>query len=186
MNKVIVIEGVDGTGKTSVAKILTKKMKGEYYKTPPKELDMMKKMFNSGEVDAKYLFYLATLINSSKNIQEISKKRPVIVDRFLASTICYHQLDGAKIELVDWKKLPIINPDFHFCLEVSDKEEWIKRIKKRDSSFVPEIEYTRLNNIQNHIKGFVLNHGGVVVKNNSSSPENAAETMLQIIRGGRY
>ena len=121
-NILVSVEGVDYTGKTTNAKGLANRIGAEYYKTPSNVFDDIRKIFNdSNDTVAKYLFYMSTLKLASEEIKKILEYRNVIVDRYLTTTICYHAICGAKIDVINVEKLDIRKPDFSFCLKVNNK-----------------------------------------------------------------
>ncbi len=187
MNKLIVVDGIDGVGKTTVAKLLAEKMGGEYYKTPPEEYSQIREIFDSGEATAKYLFYLATLIHSSSLIWEKLEKKSVIIDRFIPSTICYHEVQGVNTDIVEWRNLPVLKPDFYFCLEVTKREEWQRRIAQREGKSMAckiNSDYARFNSINTQIKKLILSLDGTVIDTTNSSVEETVNKILLIIKRG--
>ena len=180
----IVIEGIDGTGKTTVANIVAEMLGGAYIPTPAKEMREIRKHFNKGDPTAKYLFYLASLVDLTPYLFERLLQGYVVVDRYLATTICYHKAAGVQTEIIDWQKLPIVKPDIQFCLEVSDRKEWLRRIIQRDGhecAIKTEREFARLITIAKLIKEFILGQGGEVIDTSLMNPEQAAERIVEQI-----
>lgn len=186
MRKFIVIDGIDYVGKTTVANLLAKTIGGIYIYTPPKGLKRVRQYFNQADVTAKYLFYLSALMISSHEIKQALKTTHVIVDRYLATTICYHEVDGVNVEIVNWRMLPLVKPDYQFCLTISNRQEWLRRISERDGELARQKakqEYQRFQRIAERMKNFTENQGGIIVDTYQLSPSQVAEKIFGIIRG---
>jgi UMP-CMP kinase 2 len=185
--KLIAIEGIDWTGKTTVANLLAEEIEGVYIATPDVALKEARKYFDKRDQTAKFLFYLAGLIDSSCIIRQRLSSKNVVVDRYLATTICYHEAAGVNTSLVKWEKIPIARPDYQFCLEVQDKAEWLRRIAERDGEEEKEKtekEYVRFMAIAKKMKNFIESQDGVAIDTSRLSPKQVVERMLAMINGG--
>jgi len=131
LRKFIVIEGIDGVGKTTCARMLTEMMRGYYYKTPPPIFKSIRTEIDlAGDFVTRFLFYLTALSKSSVEIKKILERKNVLCDRFIYSTIAYHKALGVDLSFIDFQKLPILSPDFTFYLWA--REEVIRqRINNR-------------------------------------------------------
>lgn len=140
----IVLEGVDGTGKTSVAKSLAQKMNAEYVLTPMPPLDeilvpsatteMIKLTHyinHLNDTHVRFCYYLWAVLHASHRIREILQTHDVICDRYIASTLAYHAALDPKLRNFEISKLDILRPDYEFMLTVSDDGERQNRLKKR-------------------------------------------------------
>jgi thymidylate kinase len=107
----IVIEGLDGVGKSTIAAALAKEIGAEVLSTPGKEFNNIRGQLDSiyqGNHQARQLFYMSTVMYVSEKVRElISIGKTVIVDRYWLSTQVYHQ----------WKSI-----DYHFELEEVEKK----------------------------------------------------------------
>jgi dTMP kinase len=130
-HKLIVVEGIDGTGKTTVAHRLARVIGGKYIRTPPPPFDSARQYVDKqGSLDTRFLFYLCSVSYASDVIRRELAKRDVVCDRYLGSTIAYHRALGIRL---DWnmEELTLVAPDYAFLLEVSDESERMKRIRRR-------------------------------------------------------
>jgi len=91
-NKFIALEGIDGSGKTTVCKLLSKKMKAYLYKTPSWPFANLREIIDKTvDIKSRFYFYLSSVFHASAEIEELLKKRHVVCDRYILSTLCYRQ-----------------------------------------------------------------------------------------------
>lgn len=126
-HSIIAIEGIDGSGKTTVAKELADKINGVYFRTPNKEFDECRKFFerDSRSPLSRFFFYLAANWEAWEQINRLAERYPVILDRYLLSTKIYHQVlleKSPKMELIIKKYFYQISPpepDVNIILRIS-------------------------------------------------------------------
>jgi dTMP kinase len=121
----ISLDGVDGVGKTTVAKILATDKSFRYYKSPAGPFAQLRK-----EVDThanpleRYCFYRLATQFDSMQISQLLKTKSVICDRYIASTAAYHIAMDARIRVIH-NDAELLKPHFAFLLgarsEVRDK-----------------------------------------------------------------
>lgn len=130
-NAFIVLEGIDGSGKTTMGKILASKIGGVFYQTPSSFWRKHRSIVENSHCLIRFLFYLSATIYSSIEIRILLKKTPVVCDRYIYSTWAHHYAYGLKIlKKISYKYLPITKPDKVIYLYV-DLKEREKRIKQR-------------------------------------------------------
>jgi dTMP kinase len=145
-HKFVVIEGVDGVGKTTVAKALASILGGVYYRTPSVTLEAFVcedsekgRISLRGYVDqlalrapkTRFLFYLFSVSEASNKIAELLEVSHVVCDRYLASTLAYHRVLDPTLRHTEVGWLSVIKPDFEFLLEVNDDDEQLRRLAQR-------------------------------------------------------
>lgn len=131
----IVIEGLDGVGKSTIAKTLAEAIGAEVLSTPGKEFNNIREQLDSIYKDnhqARQLFYMSTVVSISDQVRElISKGQNVIVDRYWLSTQVYHKWksENNHFELIDVAN-KILIPDITLYLHLP-LEQRKARLKER-------------------------------------------------------
>ena len=166
----IVIEGIDGSGKTTVSHELCKRFDAQYYKTPPRFLEKFSSQFDSKEISLRrfvddfahtdpqmrFLFYLFGLANASREIGHLLKNGHVICDRYLSSTLAYHWALDSNLAAVDVSWLSLIEPDFEFLLTINDSTEHQRRLFERGFDLRTDValekDFEFLKQVQNNFQ----------------------------------
>lgn len=92
MGHLYVIEGIDGAGKTTVARALAATCGAVYYKTPPARYCRRRADYECpGRERARFFFYLEALQAASDDLRVLLRRRDVVCDRYWLSTIVYHE-----------------------------------------------------------------------------------------------
>ncbi|MFA6365377.1 MAG: AAA family ATPase [Candidatus Paceibacterota bacterium] len=124
-NKFIVLEGLSGSGKTTVAKLLAKKLHAASFKTPSGSFAAVREIIDNTSLSpsARAFFYLGGILDSSEAIKTLLKKRTVVCDRYFLTTYCYHKAIGADFSLAsaDFIK-KIKKPDITFLITCEEHE----------------------------------------------------------------
>lgn len=138
-NNFIVIEGLDGSGKGTISKKLSEKLGFELYKTPPYPYEQIRETIDAtADIETRFFFYLSSVLYASKEITQILRKKHVICDRYIYSTVCYHSVLTPNFACFDISHLNILKPDFVFYLNASF-EERAKRIAKRENRKIEDV-----------------------------------------------
>jgi thymidylate kinase len=91
----IVIEGLDGVGKSTITKALAIEIDAVILATPGAKFNNIRselELIYKDNHQARQLFYMSTVVNISEQARElINKGKNVIVDRYWLSTQVYHQ-----------------------------------------------------------------------------------------------
>lgn len=134
-NKLIIFEGIDGSGKSTQAKYFAKKLKAVYLKEP----FFFKKIILSPIQHLTELFlFLADRAEVYFYVEKFLKKSHVVLDRSFPSTIAY-QLEGRNlkkfISLEDYLKIDLItrrniNPNLVIVLDLPVKIA-LSRLKRK-------------------------------------------------------
>ncbi|XP_055983496.1 UMP-CMP kinase 2, mitochondrial [Sorex fumeus] len=190
---VIVIEGLDATGKTTVTQSVSDSLKAVLLKSPPACIGQWREIFDDEPTIIRRAFYsLGNYIVASEIAKE-STKSPVIIDRYWHSTATYaiatevsggiQHLPPAHHSIYQWPR-DLLKPDLVLLLTLSP-EERLQRLKGRgmektreeteletNSVFRQKVElsYRRMENPDCH------------VVDASPAKEKVLQTVLSIIQ----
>lgn len=169
----IVIEGIDGAGKSTQAKSLLRKLRAlgldvVYFREPSRGKwgrELKRKAKETGSLTPGQeleLFQKDRQENVEKNLKPaLKKKKVVILDRYYFSTIAYQGakgIDQARIRRMNEKFAP--KPDLVFILDI-EAGEGLARIadrKKKDVLFERESYLVKVGRIFRGFKGRRIVH----------------------------
>lgn len=164
----IVFEGIDGSGKTTQAKLLLRKLRSQsldvlYFREPSKSKwgrQIKKKALSPDSISPEQeleLFQKDRTENVKNNLRPALKKRKIVIlDRYYFSTIAYQGskgIDPQRIRRMNEEFAPM--PDLVFILDI-DPREGLKRIqdrKKKDRLFEREEYLVKVRKIFRSFKG---------------------------------
>ena len=139
MNKFLVIEGVDGAGKTSIAQGLVKSLGVRYVKTPGEDYEAIREYIDKlAPPTARFFYYVSSVFNASAQIGKALQTSKVVCDRYIWSSLiphaAYFDKDLNDLErALDLFETDIVKPDKTVLLTVSEDEQ-LKRITSRNGS----------------------------------------------------
>ncbi|XP_071999629.1 UMP-CMP kinase 2, mitochondrial [Engystomops pustulosus] len=152
---IIVIEGLDATGKTTLTESLRSHLKAELLRSPPGSINQWRSIFDSESSLIKRAYYAVGNYIGAAEIAKASKTSPVIMDRFWHSTAAYaiateigggiHNLPDPHHDVYHWPD-DLLKPDLVILLTVSD-EERIRRIRTRGLQETKEEKELEANNM---------------------------------------
>ena len=142
MNKFIALEGLDGIGKTTLAKGIAEKIKGQYMNTPGDDFSDIRsiamKAFGDDQL-GRALFYASTVsAQGNKALFAVKNGYTVVMDRYWPSTIAYAKARGVKADL-DVLTPQIIPPDLVLLITL---DENVRRNRLINRSMTPEDQET--------------------------------------------
>ncbi|XP_041333833.1 UMP-CMP kinase 2, mitochondrial [Pyrgilauda ruficollis] len=136
---VIVFEGLDATGKTTVTQAVKDTLNGVLLRSPPACISQWRTVFDDEPTPVKRAFYAAGNYILASEIAKASTQAPVIIDRYWHSTAAYaiatetsgkvQDLPPAQDEVYQWPD-DLLKPDLVLLLTV-DPEERVRRLQHR-------------------------------------------------------
>lgn len=169
-NKFIVLEGIMGSGKTTLARMLVEKLDGYYYNTPKSFHEMRLVADRYLSIEARYHFYLSLNLQVSSEVKELLKKKPVICDKYVWSTFCYHKALGLNLSCIP--RLDILMPNFCFLVFCEDRIR-LDRISKRDPTNDYSKDFMRQELERKCLEEFKKALPNMVIDNSLDDPQNA-------------
>lgn len=175
----VVIEGINGTGKTSVGRRLAQELAGSFYSTPPGSLASIRKWIDSyAMVECRYIFYLTALALAAKEIRQLLNHGSVVCDRYLQSTIAYHRALGLPeefLEIADRIDLPTPSDTFYLDCQEAERQ---RRLGQRGASLI-DAKHTE---IADHIREEFLRFDMVHIQTDSMDEEEVVRSILSYLR----
>lgn len=152
---VIVIEGLDATGKTTLTQSLQEILRGALLRSPPGCLSQWRARFDAEPPLIRRAFYALGNYISACDIARESAKSPVIVDRYWHSTAAYaiatevggtlESLPSSHSEVYRWPR-DLLTPDLVVLLTVRP-EERARRLLARGVEKTREEAELEANNL---------------------------------------
>ncbi|KFO33911.1 UMP-CMP kinase 2, mitochondrial [Fukomys damarensis] len=152
---VIVIEGLDATGKTTVTRSISEELGAVLLRSPPSRIGQWRKIFDEEPSIIRRAFYSLGNYIVASEIAERSAISPVIVDRYWHSTATYaiatevsgglQHLPPAHDPVYQWPQ-DLLRPDLVVLLTVSP-EERMQRLQGRGLEMTREEAELEANSI---------------------------------------
>ena len=165
----IVFEGIEGSGKSLHSKSLTNQLKKKrisyiYIREPggTKNAERIRKIllsntFSKLDKFTDTLLYLAARNeNFIKNIKPFYKKKIIICDRFIDSTIAYQHyglgVNKNLIKIINKNILDKVKPDFTFIMKININESFKRLVKRSNLNRYDKFKKNFYKKVQN---GFI-------------------------------
>ena len=176
------LDGVDGVGKTTVAKLLAAGESFQYHKSPAGPFAQLRK-----EVDAhatpleRYCFYRLATQFDSVQISQLLETNSVVCDRYIASTAAYHIAMDARIRVIH-DETRLLKPHFAFLLgarsEIRDK-----RILER-AKVLSDIKLEGDSTLLDRVAEIFMSFGLTYIDTSDITAEEVAMEIKRIIAQG--
>lgn len=148
--QLIIVEGVDGTGKTTLGQNIAQCLDGLYLTTPQKPFSQIRQDVEAmREPYLRFLFYLSSILGVQKVINETLKNgQSVVVDRYIYSTVIMHQHLGVDVSCINIDALPIRQADI-IILTTATQDTRKERLRgKKGSDSHIEANHKLLNDAE--------------------------------------
>ncbi|OEJ57188.1 thymidylate kinase [Streptomyces agglomeratus] len=134
----VILEGISGIGKSTLARTLTQRLDALSLHTVPDPHHPWCAAINAktGAL-SQFAFYLSGVLHSTDLICGFMQRGPVVADRYISSVIAYHsavhQLDMDQVRGLLAPFLPyLVHPDRTFYLRCNDETLKARMSAKRD------------------------------------------------------
>lgn len=190
----IVLEGLDGCGKSHTSKLIAKKLNGILKSTPPQDIISLREKFDSHDSLLRRAYYSLGNYIAELEIKKILADQPVVLDRFWHSTSAYAmaneiianptlQLPDEGDEIYCWPK-DLIQPDIVIFLTVAE-EKRLQRLSKRKQFTIEENELkknAKFREILGNIYKNMREPKVVIVDNTETSVDESANLIVNMIK----
>lgn len=133
MGRFIVLEGLDGVGKSTLARALAEQPGWRYMTTPGAEFNEFRSLIAGaaeGDQLGRALFYATTVsFQGQKALSDVKKGFSVVMDRYWPSTLAYAKARGVKVDLESLTP-GFVEPDLVVLITLDEAERRC-RLQKR-------------------------------------------------------
>jgi dTMP kinase len=179
-HSLIAIEGLDGTGKTTVVNLLTRRLSESGVPAialhlPLAPFDSLKTFVSETcSVHTELFFHLMSVSYASARAERETVHHTVICDRYIHSTLAYHRARGAEFDLPRGS-LGIRWPDRVYYLTVADESVRHGRIERRGTRDLGEAAILETAGLADRIDAEYRRIGGLeIIPTDAKSPDEIA------------
>lgn len=182
MHLFIALEGLSACGKTTIGKLLANQMGAIFYKTPADLFAPIRAVVDrKADLISRFFFYLAGIAQSSAEISSLCEEHSVVCDRYLNTTICYHQAMGVPTDILLGNMSEALKmPDFMFLI-TCDRQRRIKRLRERGLSYNDMIE--RESGIEEKFLAEYKKKGMIEIDNSGDDPQVSVDKIMALLNG---
>jgi len=178
----IVLEGVDGSGKTTVGKRLAQNIGAIFCQTPIGFWRRNRAIVEDRNPFLRFLFYVIATVHASIVISKILKNDSVVCDRYIYSTLAHHAVYWNKlVGKLSPKVFPIKKPHFVFYL-YSRREIRDQRTLQREANNPKDLESQVLQEVHKAFLGFA---GVVPIDTSDITVEETVDLIIKKIKDAK-
>ncbi|WP_166367254.1 dTMP kinase [Pseudomonas akapageensis] len=176
----VTVEGIDGAGKSTIVRMLAKRLGAVCIKTPDERFsDERQIVENQGTTEEKYAFYLRSLEAQKVEISELLEEGPVICDRYIHSTIAYQWPDTEPLPADIPDFFPsLIRPDCSILLTVSREVSRERIARREDQTGVVSPTDHNLSLLDKARRRFLAMQDLIQIDTNDRTPEQVCDLIL--------
>lgn len=116
---ILAVEGLDGSGKTTVGRLLAEMLGTRLVPLPPPDLELVRPtLFLDLTSEVRYAYYVAALLSVAS---QVDPGELIVADRFLASAHAMHLRVDTPVGQ-ELARLSLPTADFTVCLQVEEPE----------------------------------------------------------------
>jgi thymidylate kinase len=171
----IALEGLSGTGKTTIARSLAEVLRAVQVPTVPDEYKILRNYFEAPEqLDARFLFFLSAICEAGLEVRRHALSgRHVVVESYLARTIAFHRGMGSAVTV----ELPgLLRPDVTFHLICTGIERQRRRSRRGgDRHLWDQLARARAASIAREYRRFPMH----LVETTELSPTGVVHAILR-------
>lgn len=130
----ITFEGIDGSGKSTIAKAICEKSNGAYFKSPPPPLDSIRSAIDCiAPLQTDLLYFLLGNKLVSDQVEKTIVDTPAICDRYYHTSMAHHLAMGLEFKSVleTTRVFSCLMPDLVICVDCTDELEVKRRLDER-------------------------------------------------------
>ncbi|MFE2555555.1 dTMP kinase [Streptomyces sp. NPDC059352] len=188
----IVLEGISGIGKSTLARILADRLEAPSLHTVPEPFIPWAPIVNE-QIAAlpQFAFYLSGVLHSTDLIRGHLARRPVVADRYISSVIAYHsavhELDMNQVRGLLGPFQPyLVHPDHTFYLRCNDTtlhaRMAVKKDRNKDDRDMLNVP-GRLDRLRRNFDAVAAQDPtAVIVDTDDRAPEELADLIISHVR----
>ncbi|MEV7679461.1 thymidylate kinase [Streptomyces sp. NPDC088341] len=191
---VVVLEGVSGIGKTTLADIVTQRLNATSLHTLPLPHSEWSSMANCRLRSLpQFAFYLSGVLHASDSIRRSRMTGPVVADRYVSSVIaCHAAVHGIAVEtvtkLVEPYRPYLVEPTHTFYLRCAESVLRERMARKRDLKQDDTELFTVPGRLARLFTNFeavsAADPTAVVIDTDNRSPDELADRIVAQLEAG--
>ncbi len=184
-NSFFAIEGIDGTGKSTIAKMLEERL-GAIKLSRKKSNSLVSKIQelknNKASEEELHHLYLEALLETSASVEKSLSNNHVVVARWLGTEVAAHKIyatkNGGKAAKIGYKKLGILVPDYVILL-TADAE-----VRKARMAVRGKLGKNDLASLENGCQGWVIKEtyklykGVIEIDTSKKTPDEVVDAII--------